>query len=155
MTLNHPGQAGGGVTPQIPVQLAAKPTRQMQRTLARKIKAALEQRKLTYKAAAEEIAVLMVEGTISTVSVWQYAHGRAWPRPPVLAALCEALGVNPSELTEQASANSDDVEDDDDMPDPAVSVVDRGDGRAWIEVAQEVSWADALQILVILKGAGP
>jgi transcriptional regulator with XRE-family HTH domain len=125
----------------------------MQRALARRIKAALAQRKLTYKAAAEETAALMSEGTISTVSIWQYAHGRAWPRPPVLTALCEALGLDPNELTaEQAATDGDEVEDEDDVTDPSVSVVDRGDGRAWLEVAQEVSWADALKILVMLKG---
>ncbi len=82
-------------------------------------------------------------------SVSGYIRAQTMPLPLKLDALCGALGVTREDLVPMKGCQS--AGDDN----PPLDVRDIGDGMAQLRVNQTVRWADAVEILRILKVNSP
>jgi transcriptional regulator with XRE-family HTH domain len=83
--------------------------------------------------------------------VWHYLHARAVPRARQLNALSKALDIGPDELLGyEPSARNQEVAS---VPMGIVRAHDQGNGTVFLEVAQRVPWATALEILRALQSS--
>ena len=130
-----------------------RPSPHERRAFAERLQAAIEMSGLTY----EEIALrarkqLPSAMKLSAAGVWQYAHGKTFPRQKhYIDAICHVLGVPPGDLIakqERVSASKQEIA----APPTrnSVSVEDLGNGHAKLHIMIDVPWDKALKVLNIL-----
>lgn len=128
---------------------------------ARRLQAAIDRLGLTYEETARRAREhLPPDARLSSVSVWQYAKGKTFPRRmSYVEALSRVLEVTPNHLLLPAS--SDDAaagtaEGGMIRPGPSephIRLEDLGGGRARLDLTLDLPWPVALQILQLAKGS--
>ncbi len=118
---------------------------------AKRLQAAIDRNGLTYEEIARRARQhLPASERLSSVSVWQYAKAKSFPRRmSYIEALGKVLGVEPQDLLAEHGQE----QRDDQRPFPAgsqVRLTDLGDGRATLTVQTDVPWPTALKVLDIL-----
>jgi transcriptional regulator with XRE-family HTH domain len=123
---------------------------------ARRLQEAIERMGLTYKETARHARDRLPPGArLSAVSVWQYAHGKTFPRSrSYIEALGQVLDITPDELLAPPSpreALSAADGPDSHPPDLRINLEDLGNGQARLNVTLDLSWPAALQVLRIVS----
>jgi hypothetical protein len=135
----------------------------------------MAERDLTVTATAKLVQQHLSGAPFNAVNITHYRAGRSLPRPRILRALSEALGVDPQDLAPfptgdvenpVASIGADAVEveasskvsrqqtaDEAIGSIPAFNLEDMRGGEAWLQINQRLSWQTVLKILQVLKGA--
>lgn len=123
------------------------------RAFAQRLRTTVEQSGLTYDEIARRAREqLPSDSRLSGASVWQYAHGKTFPRQrESIAAIAAVLGVEPDDLLAPGGEPSPFSEPTPGAPEqPHVRVEDLGNGRARLIIATETPWSVALKILEML-----
>ena len=126
---------------------------------ASRLQAAIDRNGLTYEEIARRAREHLSSGErLSSVSVWQYAKAKSFPRRiSYVEALGKVLGVNPDDLlAERRSDFRRDPADENHHSPPGeppsqIKLTDLGDGRAAVVVNADLPWPVALKVLEILK----
>ena len=141
---------------------------------ARALRTLMDEKNLTVTALAGLVQNELPDRKFNPVNISHYRSGRSLPRPQILTALAQALGVDIQELS---AATRQDVEgapkrrssdknapskatevrpqfDSQETPDlaPGFHVQDLKDGEAWIQINQRLSWDMVIKLLQVLKG---
>jgi transcriptional regulator with XRE-family HTH domain len=129
---------------------------------ARRLQAAIDRLGLTYEETARRAReFLPPEARLSSVSVWQYARGKTFPRRmSYVEALSRVLDVSPNDLLqpmpgEEAAGSTEGGLIRPGPSEPHIRLEDLGDGRARLDLTLDLPWPAALQILQIAKGSQP
>jgi transcriptional regulator with XRE-family HTH domain len=133
-----------------------RPTPGSRKAFARRLQEAINRTGLTYEETARRAREhLPADARLSSVSVWQYANGKTFPRQvSYLEALGKALEI-PAEDLLSAEENGHSAGGDPLKPhDSQVRVEDLGHGRARLTVSADLPWPTALKVLSLLKGVG-
>ncbi len=130
-----------------------RPSPHERKAFAERLQAAIEMSGLTY----EEIALRAREQLpsamkLSAAGVWQYAHGKTFPRQKhYIDAICHVLGVPPGDLIAKQERVSDAKQGAAAQPTrSSVSVEDLGNGHAKLNIMIDLPWDKALKVLNIL-----
>ena len=130
-----------------------RPSPHERRAFAERLQTAIEMSGLTY----EEIALrarkqLPSAMKLSAAGIWQYAHGKTFPRQKhYIDAICHVLGVPPGDLiAKQERVNGQGQETAARPTQSSVSVEDLGNGHAKLKIMVDVPWDKALKVLNIL-----
>jgi transcriptional regulator with XRE-family HTH domain len=130
-----------------------RPSPHERRAFAERLQTAIEMSGLTY----EEIALrarkqLPSAMKLSAAGIWQYAHGKTFPRQKhYIDAICHVLGVPPGDLiAKQERVNGPGQETTPRPAQSSVSVEDLGNGHAKLKIMIDVPWDKALKVLNIL-----
>lgn len=127
---------------------------------ARRLQEAIERVGMTYKEIARHARDYLPPGArLSAVSVWQYAHGKTFPRSrSYIEALGQVLDMTPEELLAPPSLQESQgtlegtlEETMGHQPDLRINLEDLGDGQVRLNVALDLSWPAALQVLRIVS----
>lgn len=129
---------------------------------ARRLQAAIDRLGLTYEETARRAREhLPPEARLSSVSVWQYARGKTFPRRmSYVEALSRVLEVTPNDLLLPAPGEDPAALADEGLirpgpSEPHIRLEDLGNGRARLDLTLDLPWSLALQILQIAKGSQP
>jgi transcriptional regulator with XRE-family HTH domain len=128
---------------------------------ARRLQAAIDRLGLTYEETARRAREhLPPDARLSSVSVWQYAKGKTFPRRmSYVEALSRVLDVTPNHLLLPASAEGAGAGTGEDAiirpgpSEPHIRLEDLGGGRARLDLTLDLPWPVALQILQLAKGS--
>jgi transcriptional regulator with XRE-family HTH domain len=96
------------------------------------------------------------DSKFTATNISQYRQGRSFPRPRYLDALSRALGVDKNALLSGqpgkivALLSEAKIEPPGALP--QFHIEDRGGGKAWLQINQQLPWPKAIQILQVLKG---
>jgi transcriptional regulator with XRE-family HTH domain len=128
---------------------------------ARRLQAAIDRLGLTYEETARRAReYLPPEARLSSVSVWQYARGKTFPRRmSYVEALSRVLDVTPNDLLlpapgeDAAAAPAEGGLIRPGPSEPHIRLEDLGDGRARLDLTLDLPWPVALQLLQIAKGS--
>ncbi len=130
-----------------------RPSPHERRAFAERLQTAIEMSGLTY----EEIALrarkqLPSAMKLSAAGIWQYAHGKTFPRQKhYIDAICHVLGVPPGDLIAKQERVNDPGQETAARPtQSSVSVEDLGNGHAKLKIMVDVPWDKALKVLNIL-----
>ncbi|HEX2510097.1 MAG TPA: hypothetical protein VHK66_06205 [Microvirga sp.] len=127
---------------------------------ASRLQAAIDRNGLTYEEIARRAREHLSSGErLSSVSVWQYAKAKSFPRRiSYVEALGKVLGVEPDDLLverrsdfRQELADRNDSRPGENPPPGQIKLTDLGDGRAAVVVNADLPWPVALKVLEILK----
>jgi transcriptional regulator with XRE-family HTH domain len=143
---------------------------------AERLRVVMTAKGLTVTATARLLQERLPEKKFNPVNMSHYLAGRSFPRPPILEALSDALGVSPEDLAPSAtgkpalvasndrlvapilnggadrSSVSTDRDDDAVASIPAFNLEDLASGEAWLQINQRLSWSTVIKILQVLKG---
>jgi len=124
-------------------------------SFARRLQAAIDRNGLTYEEIARRAREhLATDERLSSVSVWQYAKAKSFPRRmSYIEALGKVLGVEPDDLLAGDDEASSAVETWTETPGGQIRLSDLGNGRATLTVNAEIPWPTALKVLELLKGS--
>jgi len=127
---------------------------------ARRLQAAIDRLGLTYEETARRAReFLPADARLSSVSVWQYARGKTFPRRmSYVEALSRVLDVTTDELLLPSSEDDSGGTSGGSIApgaEPHIRLEDLGDGRARLDMTLDLPWPIALQILQLAKGSGP
>jgi len=141
--------------------------------LSDRLRTLMSERGLTVTATAKLVQERLADERFNPVNITHYRAGRSLPRPRVLRALSEVLGVAPEDLVPGA------VKEGDHSPSlnvagkslrgrgkqglrlpseraiaatPAFHIEDMSGGEAWLQINQRLSWPTVIKILQVLKG---
>jgi transcriptional regulator with XRE-family HTH domain len=142
--------------------------------LSARLRAIMAEKNLTVKDTARLVQQRLSGEPFNSVNITHYRSGRSLPRPRILKALSDVLGVDPTDLapfpTEAAdnlgNGKGEIVHDDgaphgphrqanDEQPIssiPAFNLEDMQGGQAWLQINQRLSWPTVIKILQVLKG---
>lgn len=137
----------------------------------------MEEKELGVTALAKLVQNQLPDRQFNPVNISHYRSGRSVPRPPILAALAHALGVEVKDLIgaidmEKAARASREldkrlassihtavepqvrkVQNPDELEQlPTFHLEDMKDGQAWIQINQRLSWDMVIKLLQVLKG---
>lgn len=112
---------------------------------ARKLQAEMVKRGWNQSDLARAATKHMPEGSINRDSISQYVNARNMPNPVRLDALAAALDVAKEDLLPARGVTARGAMASD------MDLKDMGDGRVWLRVNQPLDWADAMEILAILR----
>ena len=156
--------------------IAKGDARWRKQALSARLRAIMAEKNLTVKDTARLVQQRLSGEPFNSVNITQYRSGRSLPRPRILKALSDALGVDPADLapfpTEAAdnlvagNGKAEIVHDDgaphgpqrpanDEQPIssiPAFNLEDMRGGQAWLQINQRLSWPTVIKILQVLKG---
>lgn len=139
---------------------------------ARDLRRLMDERQLTVTALAELMQDRLPGKRFNPVNLSHYRSGRSVPRPEIMAALCQALGVEVSELAgiqtgpmqaandHKLRANGAEFKLAPERTDkplgleaapPSFHLEDLKDGQAWIQINQRLSWSTVIKLLQVLK----
>jgi transcriptional regulator with XRE-family HTH domain len=147
------------------------------RVFAERLRVLMDERGLNVGAVAQ-LLQKKLGGDFNRDNISHYRAGRSLPRPRVLKALSDVLGVESSDLAppvgedamraplDAASGKSDLAQTPALHPDvqgepgegsaaPAFKIDDLSDGEAWLQINQKLSWPTVIKILQALKGETP
>ncbi len=116
---------------------------------AARLLAAIEQRGLTYEEAARLVQKHLPPGAhLSSVSLWQYAHGKAFPRRArYIEAISKAFALDlnsPTAMTLSGPGGTDSLTGSEGRQ---INLEDVGKGRVRLYINTIVSWSLATRIL--------
>ncbi len=116
---------------------------------AARLLAAIEQRGLTYEEAARLVQKHLPPGAhLSSVSLWQYAHGKAFPRRATyIEAISKAFALDLSSPTAMISAGAGGMDSSTSTEGRQINLEDVGKGRARLYINTIVSWSLATKVL--------
>ena len=119
---------------------------------AERLKAAMGRKGWGLSETARQASQLLgPDAKFGRAHVWHYLHRRAMPRARQLNALSKALDVGPDELLGSDSFSHPRALAA--VPMGLVRAHDQGNGMVFLEVAQRVPWATALEILRVLQSS--
>ena len=113
----------------------------------RRLQRLLNERGWTQAELARRVAQLLPDMRVGRDNISKYVRGLVLPLPPMLAAICKVLEVEPTDLLPSRATRAT-VEEH-----APIGLRDLGDGRAWLEihVSQELPWSIALKVIGLLK----
>ncbi|HEY8384036.1 MAG TPA: hypothetical protein VIL09_18000 [Microvirga sp.] len=120
---------------------------------AKRLQAAIDRRGLTYEETARRAREhLPASARLSSVSVWQYANAKTFPRRmSYVEALSKVLEIEPDDLLSEGDA-AELAQLPGAEAQSQIRLEDLGEGRARLHVDTDVPWPLALKILELLKG---
>jgi len=146
--------------------------------LSERLREFMEQKNMTLQSTAKLMQEKLQGETFNPVNLSHYRAGRSFPRPRILKALSDVLGVPPDQLipglpsdewqsddtplnaptANEASStltvkpNTDPSKKERATAVPAFNIEDLEGGEAWLQINQRLSWPTVIKILDILKG---
>jgi hypothetical protein len=141
--------------------------------LSVRLRAIMADKDLTVTATAKLVQERLAGEPFNAVNITHYRAGRSLPRPRILRALSDALGVDPQDLAPFPAAGADKVQaaiDGEVISEaspkagrkniadealgsiPAFNLQDMMGGDAWLQINQRLSWPTVIKILQVLKG---
>lgn len=166
MLISQKNRASGGAEPR-------------KEAFAKNLRKLMAERNLTVVSLGKLMEKRLPNERFNSVNISHYRAGRSLPRAQVLQALSEALGVTSEELLqgvidEAGGPGSQDPslaieaereaghppstlgESINALKDvPSFHVEDLPDGKAWLQINQQLSWSTVIKILQALKGEEP
>lgn len=134
----------------------------------------MAEKDLTVTATAKLVQQRLSGEPFNAVNITHYRAGRSLPRPRILRALSDALGVDPQDLAPLPTAGTHNIlmtnggelieteaapkagrnrtSDDSINSIPAFNLEDMLGGEAWLQINQRLSWSTVIKILQVLKG---
>ncbi len=116
---------------------------------ATRLLAAIDQQGLTYEEAARLVQAYLPPGLqLSSVSLWQYAHGKAFPRRTnYIEAISRAFNINLNISADIASPDFDGMDRSAGPEDRQINLEDLGQGRVRLYIGAIISWRLAAKII--------
>jgi transcriptional regulator with XRE-family HTH domain len=147
--------------------------------LSDRLRVLMAEKGLTVTATAKLVQERLSGQPFNPVNITHYRAGRSLPRPRILRALSDVLGVGPEDLAPFPIGDAETLSSPDDhgkalvsvdaqdglrtaAPDepsinsiPSFHVEDMSGGEAWLQINQRLSWSTVIKILQVLKGGEP
>jgi protein-disulfide isomerase-like protein with CxxC motif len=142
--------------------------------LSIRLRTIMAEKDLTVTATAKLVQQRLSGEPFNAVNITHYRAGRSLPRPRILRALSDALGVDPQDLAPLPTADADNflaanggevietevspkagrkrTADESINSIPAFNLEDMLGGEAWLQINQRLSWPTVIKILQVLKG---
>jgi len=142
--------------------------------LSERLREFMDQKNMTLQSTAKLMQERLQGETFNPVNLSHYRAGRSFPRPKILKALSDVLGVPPDQLIPglpnenwQSDNTSSTPAPANNLPKkpatdpskaersgdvPAFNIEDLEGGEAWLQINQRLSWPTVIKILDILKG---
>jgi transcriptional regulator with XRE-family HTH domain len=147
--------------------------------LSDRLRVLMAEKGLTVTATAKLMQERLSGEPFNPVNITHYRAGRSLPRPRILQALSDVLGVDPKDLAPSPVGDAEALSYPDDDGNALVSVAaqdglqttapgepsinsipafhieDMSGGEAWLQINQRLSWPTVIKILEVLKGVEP
>ena len=123
-----------------------KPKSAVRAEFAKRLKKALYDKGWIQSDPARHASKFMKGNRPERDNISSYMNERSLPNAQRFHAMAQALGVKPTDpLPDRGTRIDNNVGAD-------TALKDMGDGRTWIHVNQETTWAKAIEVMRILKG---
>ena len=158
----------------MPVSLSNGGDKWRKQALSVRLRAIMAEKDLTVTATAKLVRQRLSDESFNAVNITHYRAGRSLPRPRILKALSDALGVDPQDLAPLPAADAGNflpvnggevietgasrmvgrkgTADESINSIPAFNLEDMLGGKAWLQINQRLSWPTVIKILQVLKG---